>query len=355
MTVERPDLSNVDPEIRAYVEALEEEVARLRSRGRRATREPEIETEEEILEPSEPPTTMNVVTVSRHGLIKRTPRHLYSRQNRGGMGVFDLDAPEEDPPALLVVADESRTLVLFSNQGRTYRMPLTAIGASPVRARGIPLSEKLSLRPEERIVAILPYYESDAPRSPTGAALVSERGWVSFVRYSFLGKNMIQGVSYHDAEKRGELVDACWLSADDDLFLATRTGMAIRIPLTVISQGGGLGIRPSRDDAVVAITAVDDDGEVFLLSADGKGTIRSMEGFRANKTAGGQGKIAMKTDALADATAVEEEEDLFVISRNGKIIRFEVEQVPPKENPVQGVNCIALRGDEAVAVATSEQ
>ena len=35
--------------------------------------------------------------------IKRTYRHLYLRQRRSGMGIFDLDTPEEDPPTLLTL------------------------------------------------------------------------------------------------------------------------------------------------------------------------------------------------------------------------------------------------------------
>jgi hypothetical protein len=37
----------------------------------------------------------------------------------------------------------------------------------------------------------------------------------------------------------------------------------------------------------------------------------------------------------------------------GKIIRFRANEVPPKEGPVQGVNCMTLRSDEAVGLAVS--
>ena len=41
------------------------------------------------------------------------------------------------------------------------------------------------------------------------------------------------------------------------------------------------------------------------------------------------------------------------MSRLGKIIRFRASEVPAKEGVVQGVNCMALRSDDTIAVANS--
>ncbi|MGC9394402.1 MAG: hypothetical protein ACP5J4_06060 [Anaerolineae bacterium] len=74
----------------------------------------------------------------------------------------------------------------------------------------------------------------------------------------------------------------------------------------------------------------------------------------ANKSPGGGGKVALKTDKLVAAAAATTTGDIFIISRNSKIIRFQAAEVPPKEGVVQGVNCMALRGDETAAVAIVE-
>ncbi len=90
---------------------------------------------------------------------------------------------------------------------------------------------------------------------------------------------------------------------------------------------------------------------VFLLGADGQGTIRRMAGFSRNKAPGSGGKQAMKADRLVGACAVDEGDDIFIISQLGKIIRFRADEVPAKEGVVQGVACMALRNDEAAALA----
>lgn len=336
--LERPDLTGVDPEIRAYIEALEAKVARLQPQKKSSR------SSETTAEPSEAPTTLNLVTISRQGMAKRTPRHLYGRQRRGGMGVFDLETAEADTPALLAIADENQTLLLFSNFGRAFRLPAADLAEAPVRARGQALAGRLPFRPHERLVAAL------ADGGGPSVTLASQRGWVRRIRSNYLGKSLIPGTTFHDVKEGGYLAAACWSSGEGDLFMATRLGKGIRFAERQVSARGCLGMRVDVEDAVVAVTAVQANSGVFLLGSDGKGTIRLMSGFSANKAPGAGGKIAMKTDDLIAAVTVNEEDDAFVISRLGKIIRFSAAEVPPKEGVVQGVNCMALRADEATAV-----
>jgi DNA gyrase/topoisomerase IV subunit A len=93
------------------------------------------------------------------------------------------------------------------------------------------------------------------------------------------------------------------------------------------------------------------------LTEDGKGTIRLMSGFAANKSPGAGGKVIMKTDLLVGAFSVStpngEQDDIFAISQLGKIIRFQAGEVPAKEGVVQGVNCMNLRNDACRAFTLS--
>ncbi|MDX1523368.1 MAG: hypothetical protein R3264_17215, partial [Anaerolineae bacterium] len=129
-----------------------------------------------------------------------------------------------------------------------------------------------------------------------------------------------------------------------------RQGRAIRFAEKGIPLRGCLGIRLAEGDCIAAVTAVNEAGRVFLLGADGKGIIRHMSGFSPNKAPGSGGKAALKTDHLVGALTVDESDDLFIISRLSKIIRFPAGEVSTTEGVVQGVNCMALRADEARVV-----
>lgn len=336
MKLERPDLSEIPAPVRAYVEALEAELARLQAPAGA------------VAAAAEPPTTLQVITISHQGRAKRTARHHYTPQRRGGMGVFDLELPEPDAPAILLVADIADTLLLFTDQGRAFRLAVSVLPEGEVRDRGFRLDGHLPLREGERIVAALPADEG------VYVALLSEQGWIRRVRSSFFTASMVPGLSFHDVAHGGPLVAACWTRGQSDLFLATRQGQGIRFDETLVAdRRGRLGLRVARDDAAAAVTAVDEAGGVFLLGEDGKGTIRLMSGFRANKSLGASGKLVMKTDRLVGAVTVNDADQLFVISDLSKIIRFAVAEVPAKEGVVQGVNVISLRADKAAAVAVS--
>jgi DNA gyrase subunit A len=312
--------------------------------------EPLVEAAERVepqLEPDEAPTPLNVITVSALGFAKRTPRHLYSRQRRGGMGVFDLEVSDADRPALLTVADESQSLILITNLARAFRVRVRDLPEVPVHGRGQSLTSPLPLQRDERLSVALPNRDSGY------LAVLSWRGFVRCLRYNVLGEGMIPGMALYEVREFGAPIAACWTPGDADLFVATRRGMAIRFSERQVPVAGGPGIRLEAEDSAAAIAPVRQESGVFLLGADGKGTIRLMSGFSPNKSPGGGGKQALKTDRLVGAVTLGENDDLFIISRLGKIIRFRAPDVPAKEGVVQGVHCMALRADDTAAVVNS--
>ncbi|RME79987.1 MAG: hypothetical protein D6775_17220 [Caldilineae bacterium] len=342
MDMQRPDLSGVDPAVVAYIETLEAELARLR-RPRQQRRVPA----EQPPAPAEPPTTINLITLSARGLAKRTPRHHYRPQRRGGMGIFDLETPEEDPPRFLALADQEDLLLLITSQARAFIFPVEAVTETPIRSRGMNLAARLGWHDNEHLACVLPVHKRPH------LMVVSARGQVRRYGGHTFSTALRPGSVLYDVRQGGPPAAACWVEGDRDLFIATRAGLAIRFAQRLVPVRGCLGIRLQRDDEVVGACEVDDDSGVFLLGADGKGTIRLMEGFRANKSPGGGGKVAMKTDALVGCMTVQPEQDIFILSRLGKIIRFDAAEVPPKSGVVQGVQCMELRADATVAMTHS--
>ncbi|RME56849.1 MAG: hypothetical protein D6790_14145 [Caldilineae bacterium] len=338
MPPERPDLNQLAPEVRAYIEYLEEQLASRGAAQRSRSAAP--------VEPSEPPTTMQVITITGGGVAKRTPRHLYGRQRRGGMGVFDLDVEENDPPAFLVIADESDDLILFTDRSRYFRVPVRDLPETEARGAGSSLLTNLSLQPGENLAVV-------APASGGSILyLLSTRGWVRRIGASQLAP--IKPGTMLEVRQGHIPAAACWGNGGATLVIASESGKGIRFAERQVPvQGGCLGIRLDPSETARFITVVDDEGGVFLLSDEGKGTIRLMSGLRANKSPGAGGKVLMKAERLVGAQAVTEQDDIFAISRLSKIIRFRADEIPAKEGVVQGVNCMSLRADEVVACAVT--
>jgi DNA gyrase subunit A len=351
MQLKRPDLSQIDPEVCAYIEALETELERLRAPSKRSARPVQLQEQEdeaivedaESLEPAEPPTTINMISATASGIAKRTYRHHYHRQRRGGMGVFDIETPNDEPPAILTSAEAGQTLLALTRMGRAYRLPASAIVETPVRGRGVSCVTKLNLPPDELLVAIIP------EQAQGYLALVSQSGMVRLLRHHVFGEYMKPGAALYDLRSFGPLAAACWTTGDNDLFIATQQGRAIRFSEKLVPPQGGLGIRLTENDLVVGIAAVYPESGVLLLSADGRGTVRLMQGFAANKAPGSGGKAAITTERLVSVLNVDERQDVFILTRLSKMIRFRLEEIPPKDGLVQGVVCISLRADEPVA------
>ncbi|GAB4498719.1 MAG: hypothetical protein OHK0052_12550 [Anaerolineales bacterium] len=348
--MQRPDLSAIPEEVRAYIEYLETQVARQtpQKAARLAALAEEDEPLPEVpLDPTEPPTTINLLTLHAQTL-RRTPRHLYQRQRRGGMGTLDLPEIGSNAPIFLAAADESQKVLLFTSAGRAFHWQLNRLSAAELRASGENIGARLGLQPSEHLVAALP------ATTQGYIILASANGMVRRLRHHLFGDYMKPGASMIDPKEFDTLVSACIASGEDDLFLVSRQGVAIRFDEKLVAPTGSRGLRLKDDDALVSVCAVREESGVFLLSADGRGTIRQMSGFTANKAPGAGGKIALKTEKLAAACTVREGDDLFVITRNGKIIRFKSAEIPPKEGVVQGVVCMSLRADECVAAFATQ-
>lgn len=359
MPTERPDLTNLPLEVLSYIQSLEAELETLRATPapraeprqaaapRQTTERAEVLLDEDVAVPSEPPTTFNLITATAGGVMKRTPRHLYDRQRRGGMGIFDLDAPEGDPPAFLTVADAAQTLIVLTTLGRAFPVQVGQLAESPVRGRGESVRKAVPLNGDEKISLLTP------DMGAGNLTVVTRRGQVRRWRYNVFGRSLQPGTLLYDIREGGAPAAACWSAADADLCIVTAKGLGIRFTEGQVAVRGSLGIRVDPDDAVVGVASVRPEDGVFMLSADGKGTVRVMAGLALNKAPGSGGKQAMKVDRVVGAVLAKPGDDVFAISGLGKLIRFAVDDVPAKEGVVQGVNCMALRNDACVAVVAA--
>jgi DNA gyrase subunit A len=336
--MKKPDLSTANQEIIQYIEYLEKRLG--------ISPKPEIDLRDDRLSEiisTEPPTSYCLITISDQGAAKRSYRHLYNRQHRGGMGVFDLEVSVPDYPAVLGLADESQSILLLTNHARAFRYPVQQLPSEPIHSRGTPAFERMNFEVDEKITAFLPI------QAKGYVALLGQTGKVRLLRHHLFGEHMKQGTMMFNPGEFGPLVSACWTSGDGELFIVSKNGMGIRFPEKSISPQGDLGLRLGIDDTAVGISSVADGLGLFILGSDGRGTIRSLSGFAANKSAGGSGKIAIKNDDVIGAVNVQSGEDLFIITLTGKMIRFCVDEVPVTDGPVQGVICISMRADKVSA------
>jgi DNA gyrase subunit A len=344
--MERPDLSQTPQSVVEYIEYLEDIIRQTKFAKTIATSE-EVPADATPIT-QEPPTSIQILTASTFGYAKRTARHHYIPQHRGGTGNADMLVEHDDKHAFLSSLDEATTIIAFSNYGRVFRIPITRLGEKGIREPGDWLWDRIERTDAgEKISAVLPV------RATGFVVMVTRTGRIRALRHHLFGDHMRYGMSVFSPLEHGELISACWTMGNADILVATRNGMAIRLNEKVIPSAGDQSIKLVGQDEVVGIAPVTSDSEIFVATGDGRGALRKMAGFAPNKSTGGSGKILIKSNSVVGIVAVNPDDHVFLLTQQGKIIRFPVNEVPPTDAPVQGVNCMTLRNDFVISVIKS--
>ncbi|MFN8481575.1 MAG: DNA gyrase C-terminal beta-propeller domain-containing protein [Anaerolineae bacterium] len=295
--------------------------------------------------------TAMLITVSADGQAKRTAINRYSRQRRGGIGIFDLRAADTDEARFVAVADQADALLLLAASGRVYRVAVAAIAeAFDPRSRGEDILAAAGVETGDRLAAILPLSEADQQRY---VLLGSQNGFIKRMRGHYFGSSFEPGRVVLDPRQTGGSACAmCLSSGTADVLMVSRGGMAARFNISVAPLQAAPGLKLRTGDTLVGLAAIHEADSVFVVTEDGLGTRRLMEGFAANKAPGAAGKIIMKSEAVAGVVRAPDSADLVVLTRFSKLIRFTAEEVPAKTAPVQGVDIVELRGDIVTAAAS---
>ncbi|MCW5853152.1 MAG: hypothetical protein KIT87_24000 [Anaerolineae bacterium] len=296
--------------------------------------------------------TRMLITASAEGGIKRTELNLYYRQRRAGLGNYDLKTREGDPVQFLAVAETTDTLLVLSQSGRAYRLPVADIPQTERNARGESLPKLLNWPADERQAAILGFSEADQERY---VILGSRTGFVKRMRGHYFGSSLEQGKVVLDPRQTGgPAATMCLSNGKADILMVSSGGMSTRFNISTAPLQAGPGIKLSGKDTLVGIAPVFEESVVVVVTRDGLGTRRLMEGFTPNKAPGAAGKIMMKSDEVVGIAVAPDEADLVCLTSFGKLIRFTADEIPAKTAPVQGVDIVDVRGDAVTAVLALE-
>ena len=304
-----------------------------------------------------------VVTISGRGYIKRQPVATYRRQHRGGKGIIGHVTREEDAVDSLLVANTHDWALFFTNRGRVFSAKVHMIPDASRQAKGIPIINLPGVQVEAGEVPmatiVLPDFEE-------GSYLVmaTRRGQIKktpLEQFERVRSTGIRAITIHDND---ELAWVDVSSGDDDIIIATAQGMLARFAESEVrpmgrDAAGVIGIRllKREGDSVVAMTVVEPEADLLVLTETGYGKRVALTEFR-RKHRGGQGVrlIALegrKTGTVAAVQQVtEEDEELLLISAGGQVIRTETNTVNRYSSGARGVTVMRLaEGDRVVGIA----
>lgn len=312
-----------------------------------------------------------IVSISHLGYIKRTKASEFRLQKRGGKGVTGATVREDDFIEHVFSASSLSYLLIFTSLGRLYWQKVYGLPEGTRSARGRALVNLVHMKPDEKIAAILPVREFGENRY---ILMITKSGIVKktdLMQFSHLRKGGIIACSLDEDDR---LIGAGITTGEDDIILATESGMAIRFRESEVrpmgrTARGVTGIRLGKDDAVVSMTVVrasasvapedehsaSPDMTLLTVCEAGYGKRTSVSEYRCQGR-GGKGVIDIRTDdrngPVVNAVTVHDKSEFMLITSTGQTIRINAEGISVIGRNTKGVCLIDLgEGEKVVAVA----
>src|SRR5689334_8241619 len=305
-----------------------------------------------------------VITISGRGYIKRQPVATYRRQHRGGKGIIGHVTREEDAVEHLIVANTHDWALFFTNRGRVFSAKVHSIVDASRQAKGTPIINLPGVQVEAGEV---PMATIVLPNFEPGHYLVmaTRRGIIKKTPLEQFERVRSTGIIAITIDDGDELAWVDISSGHDDVIIATAEGMLARFAESEVRAmgrvaAGVIGIRllKKAGDSVVAMSVVEPEADLLVLTETGYGKRVPLTEFR-KKHRGGQGVrlIALegrKTGSVAAVQQVTEvDEELLLISAGGQVIRTDVQSVNRYSPGARGVIVMRLADGDTVAAISA--
>lgn len=316
--------------------------------------------EESILDEDLIPQEDVIITISHTGYIKRLPVHTYKSQKRGGKGVIGMDTKESDFVEHLFVSNTHHYLMFFTDKGKAYRLKAYEIPDLSRTARGTPIINLIQIEQGEKISAVIPVEDFNAPLN---LFFATELGIVKKTPLEDYGNIRKVGLIAIGLREEDKLIGVRLTDGNKEIVMGTKDGMSIRFPEGDVrpmgrSATGVKGIQLADGDAVIDMDIIDPSSSVLIVTSKGYGKRTPVEDYRV-QTRGGKGiktlNITAKNGPVVGLKVVESDEDLMIITAQGTIIRMSIEGISEMGRNTQGVRLINIKEDDEVSTVTRVQ
>ncbi|HEV7428244.1 MAG TPA: DNA gyrase subunit A, partial [Thermoanaerobaculia bacterium] len=332
-----------------------------------------------------------VITVSRGGYIKRSPLSLYRAQRRGGKGRIGMQTKEEDIVEHLFVASAHSYVLVFTDRGRLYWIKVHQIPEVASNARGKAVVNLLTVEQNESVRALLTVRDFNDAKY---VVMVTRAGKIKKTELTAFSNVRATGIIAIDINEGDDLYAVRLSQGDDEIFIGTHDGMAIRFNENGVRPMGrgaagvkGISLRegdyvvemdvlpasgepvpepPAEGEEVETIVeaeadnedaeviASDDRGQVLTITEKGFGKRTPVSAYRL-QSRGGIGVTNIKTTdkngKVAGISYVFEDDQVLLITEQGMIIRTNVADIRSIGRNTQGVRVINIDETDSVVAA----
>lgn len=298
-----------------------------------------------------------VVTLTNIGYIKRMPVSEYKTQRRGGRGISGMKQREEDFVEEMFICGTHDNILFISNKGIMYKLKCYEIPDGSKASRGFNLINMLPLTEGEKIAAMIKTTDFSDEKF---IIMVTKNGKIkrtNLSSYKNVRKNGLIAIGLDDGD---EIAGVRMTDGHEQLFVATRNGMAIRLEEEKIrslsrSAHGVRAIKLREGDFVVGMARIRPGATLLTVTENGYGKRTELESYRIQNR-GGYGLTNYKVDEVRGHVCgikiVDEADDIILISSEGVIIRILASDIRIMGRIAKGVRVMRVNGDSKVVAFT---
>ena len=287
-----------------------------------------------------------VVIMTENGSIKRIPTTSFKVQKRNGKGI----KTQDDITNSIIRTNTVDTLMIFTNQGRMYRLLVDKIPVGTNTSKGVPAASLVNMLPSEKPVIIYSIYKD------TNAKFIffcTKKGLVKKVpltEYQTTGRKS----GSIQATKIKEDDELCYVSLinDESVALFTKSGMGLRfkttdLPISSRVAIGVKGITLATDDEVIQATVVRENDNIALFTRSGMCKQISQNELMAQNR-GGKGLMCYKNNLIAGAISLAQDDSVLVVG-DKKSICLAAKDITIASRASAGVSAISASNITSVS------
>ena len=314
----------------------------------------EIDIEDLI--PNEP----MVVTITHNGYVKRVPIKSYEKQRRGGKGKVAVTTHDDDFIEKFFVSNTHDTLMFVTNMGQLYWLKVYKIPEGSRTAKGKAVVNLINLRPDEKIMEIIPTPDFDESKS---LVFFTRNGVIkrtSLSEFSNIRSNGVRAIVLDDLD---EIVTAKIADVETQyLMIFTSMGQCIRFEIEKTRDQGrstrgvrGIKFKHEIDFVVDADVVSNEEQELLTVSEKGIGKRTTVSEYRLTNRAGSgviSMKLSPKTGNVVGEVLVDDTQDLMLLTSIGKMIRVDMQAIRKAGRNTAGVIIVNVdKNDKVVSIA----
>lgn len=272
-----------------------------------------------------------VVIMTKDGMIKKVPTKSFKMQKRGGKGIKTSDIILDT-----IKTNTVDTLMLFSNNGKMYRLIVDQVPSGTNASKGVNVKTLIKSSADEEIIAITSLHRKSTPKY---IVFITKNGMVKkslLSEYTSIKKTT--GIIALTLKEDDGLSDILFMD-EEDLILVSKMGNVIRFETNNINAIGRVGvgvkgIKLNDDDSVIAGMPVHKETDQIAVFAEkGYGKRMELSNF-PTQGRGGKGNSCYK-GVLVGAAMVSDEDAILVIGNTNSIM-FSASELPSIGRLTQG-------------------